>query len=238
MKKIVIVGANSYIARNVIYTLKQHKDEYDISLYDLTEKQVDGRSPYFSVNMMSAESVKKINMNCDAIFMFVGKTGSENGFDDFNLFIDVNEKALLNLLNEYRRQHSSAKIIFPSTRLVYKGKKGLLKENAEKEFKTIYAMNKYSCEQYLKQYCCIYGIKYCIFRICIPYGTMVENASSYGTTEFMLSKAIKGENITLYGDGSVRRTLTYMGDLCNILIDGAMSDKCLNDTFNVGGGRL
>jgi UDP-glucose 4-epimerase len=51
----------------------------------------------------------------------------------------------------------------------------------------------------------------------------------------MLSKATKGENITLYGDGSVRRTLIYMGDLCNILIAGALSNKCCNDVFNVGG---
>lgn len=235
MKKVTIVGANSYIARNVLYVLNHRDEEYDISLYDHNAEQVDRAVPYQSVNMMSAESVKQIDMDCDAIFMFVGKTGSANGFDDFDLFIDVNERALLNLLNEYRRQESEAKIIFPSTRLVYKGKPGILKEDAEKEFKTIYSMNKFACEQYLEQYHNVFGIQYCIFRICIPYGTLIENATSYGTAEFMLSKAKKGENISLYGDGSVRRTLTYMGDLCNALIEGAFSDRCLNDIFNVGG---
>lgn len=235
MKKIIIVGANSYIARNILYVLKNSSEKHCIKLYDYAEKQVDAEAEYTSVNVLSSESVAQIDMNCDVIFMFVGKTGSANGFDDFNTFIDINEKALLNILNEYRKQKSQAKIVFPSTRLIYKGKKGRLKEDSEKEFKTIYAINKYACENYLRQYHNVFDIQYCIFRICIPYGTLIPNASSYGTAEFMLNKAMKGENISLYGDGSVRRTLTYIGDLCHSIIDGAFHNKCCNDVFNIGG---
>lgn len=230
-----IIGANSYIARNVLYVLKQTHIDAEIKLYDYAETQKDGAENYTQINVFDAESVKKIDMDCDVIFMFVGKTGSANGFDDFNTFIDVNERSLLTVLNEYRRQGSKAKLIFPSTRLVYKGKHGPQKEDAEKEFKTIYAINKYACEQYLIQYHRVYDVRYCIFRICIPYGTLIPNASSYGTVEFMLSKAKKGENISLYGDGSQRRTLTYMGDLCRTLIVGAENSRCVNDVFNIGG---
>lgn len=235
MKKVVILGANSYIARNVIYMLKQSNEEIELKLYDFNSTQIDGEQQYDQIDVLSKTSMEKLDLDCDVIFMFVGKTGSANGFDEYNTFIDINEVALLNLLNEYRKQNSSAKIIFPSTRLVYKGKKGLQKENAEKEFKTIYAINKFACEQYLEQFNRVFGVKYCIFRICVPYGTLISNASSYGTAEFMLSKAKKGENITLYGDGGVRRTLTYMGDLCKTLIKGAFSSECINDVYNIGG---
>jgi UDP-glucose 4-epimerase len=64
---------------------------------------------------------------------------------------------------------------------------------------------------------------------------MVEGASSYGTAEFMLGKAKGGENITLYDGGYVKRTLTYMGDLCRVLIRAAFHDNCINDVFNIGG---
>ncbi|MBK5241009.1 NAD(P)-dependent oxidoreductase [Clostridium sp.] len=235
MKKIVIIGANSYIARNIIYVLMQSPELYELSLYDNKECQIDNLENYKSINILSKDAVKNISFECDVIFMFIGKTGSADGFDNPDVFIDINERALLNVLNEYRVQKSAAKIIFPSTRLVFKGKHGKLKEDAEKEFKTIYAINKYACEQYIEMYSRVYGVQYCIFRICIPYGTLIPNASSYGTAEFMLSKATKGENITLYGDGGVRRTLTYMGDLCNKLIVGGLSEKCVNDVFNIGG---
>lgn len=235
MKKIAVIGANSYIARNMLFALSEKNEDYEIKLYDGAPVQADGAAQYQCIDMMDRQSVADIDMDCDVIFMFVGKTGSANGFDEYELFIDVNERALLHVLDEYRRQGSRAKIIFPSTRLVYRGKPGPQREDAEKEFKTIYAINKFACEQYLEQFHRVFGIQYCIFRICIPYGTLIPGASSYGTAEFMLKKAAGGENISLYGDGSVRRTLTYMGDLCEVLIAGAFSERCANDVFNIGG---
>jgi len=235
MKKIAVLGANGYIARNLVCVLQRDYKEYDLFLYGIEDKSVDNHNNYTQVDMTNAREIEKINLDCDIVFMFVGRTGSANGFDEYNSFIDINERTLLNLLAEYRKQGSKARIVFPSTRLVYKGKKGPQKEDAEKEFKTIYAINKYACEQYLEQYHRVYDVQYTTFRICIPYGTLIKDASSYGTAEFMLSKATKGENISLYGDGSVRRTLTYMGDLCKMLIEGALSEKCANDVFNIGG---
>lgn len=235
MGKIAVFGANGYIARNLIYVLKRDYPQYELSLYGIEDTYVDGSGKYVSVDMTDSESMKKIDLDVDVIFMLVGKTGSVNGFDQYDSFIDINERALLNLLNEYRNQGSIARIVFPSTRLVYKGKPGPQKEDAEKEFKTVYAINKYSCEQYLEQYHRVFDVQYTILRICIPYGTLISEASSYGTAEFMLSKATKGEDISLYGDGSVRRTLTYMEDLCITMIKAATSELTANDVYNIGG---
>lgn len=233
--KITIIGANSYIARNLIYVLKENYKSVQLRLYDYSEKQLDGHLEYDSINILEQKSVSTIDLDSDLIYFFVGKTGSINGFTEYEEFIKINEIGLMNVLREYVAQKSKAKFIFPSTRLVYKGRKGILKESAEKEFKTIYAMNKYACENYLKQYNDVFGLKYCILRICVPYGTMIKNASSYGTAEFMIKKAEKGENITLYGNGNVRRTITYMGDLCNVLVKAGLNDNCINDIYNVGG---
>ena len=235
MKKAAILGANGYIARNLVLVLKHDYPEIQLALYGIERESVDKEDNYISVDMTDKESIKKIDMSCDIVFMLVGRTGSANGFEEYDSFIDINERTLLNLLTEYRRQNSHARIVFPSTRLVYKGKSGLQKEDAEKELKTVYAINKFTCEQYLEQFHRVYNIQYTVFRVCIPYGTLIPEASSYGTAEFMLGKATKGENISLYGDGSVRRTLTYMGDLCKTLIEGAISEACANDIFNIGG---
>ena len=138
MKKVVVIGANSYIARNLIW-LSKHQYHFEMRLYDYTETHSDHEQNYAQINVLDPASVSKIDFDVDIVFMFVGKTGSANGFDDFSTFIDINEKALLTVLNEMRRQNSGAKIIFPSTRLVYKGSEVPQKESAEKEFKTIYA---------------------------------------------------------------------------------------------------
>ena len=235
MKRIAVLGANSYIARNLIYVIKRDYPDYDLALYGHKTESIDGEKKYTSIDMTKKELISEIDLSCDIIFMFVGRTGSVNGFDEYDSFIDTNERVLLNLLTEYRRQRSGARIVFPSTRLVYKGKPGLQREDAEKEFKTIYAINKYACEQYLEQFHRVFNVQYTTFRICVPYGTLIPNASSYGTLEFMLSRATNGQNITLYGDGSPRRTITYIDDLCKTIINGAISERCANDVFNVGG---
>ena len=195
----------------------------------------DNDTNYRKVNVLDRLDIEKIDLDCDNVFMFVGKTGSVNSFDNYKEFIEVNQLALLNLLDKFRKQKSKAKLIFLSTRLVYSGKPEEQKEDSCKEFKTVYSINKYACEQYIKQYSSIFGLQYVILRLCIPYGTFVSGASSYGTCEFMIKKAELGENIVLYGDGSQRRTFTYIGDLCNIIYKVATTKNCINDIYNIGG---
>ena len=64
---------------------------------------------------------------------------------------------------------------------------------------------------------------------------MINGTSSYGTAEFMLNSALNKKNISLYGDGSVRRTVTHIEDLCKIMYEAAVSETCINDVYNVGG---
>jgi len=113
-------------------------------------------------------------------------------------------------------------------------KGGKLREGDEKEFKTVYALNKFACEQYLEMYRRCFGIRYTVFRICVPYGNLLGDYS-YGTMGFLLGRAMKGENIPLYGDGSQRRTFTHVYDICQILKEGAFLEGTLNDVFNIGG---
>ena len=108
MGKIAVFGANGYIARNLIYVLKRDYPQYELSLYGIEDTYVDGSGKYVSVDMTDGESMKKIDLDVDVIFMLVGKTGSVNGFDQYDSFIDINVRALLDLLNEYRNQGSIA----------------------------------------------------------------------------------------------------------------------------------
>lgn len=236
LKKVAIIGANSYIGRNFIHYLKD-KENYLLKLYDYQDSHKDGYNDYIQVNLLQ-DHLNVIDFSSDVIFLFTGKTGTMNSFEDHSSFIDVNEKGLLNLLKAYKHSGSKAKIVFPSTRLVYKGKKdSLIKEDDDKEFKTIYAMNKYSCEQYLKMYHDVFNINYLILRISVPYGSLIPGLSSYGTMDIFTSQAKEKGVIRIYGDGSQKRTFIYIKDLCSAL-EEAISDKYLNNVFNIGGADV
>lgn len=234
LHRVSIIGANSYIARNMVLEMKRRGD-FCLFLYDQQENQTDGWSEYRQIDILSEDSLESVEFECESIYVFAGITGTANGFDEYTKYITINEIGLLNILNMYRKKKSKAKIIFPSTRLVYKGVRGRLKEDAEKEFKTMYAMTKYACENYLEMYRNAYQIPYCILRICLPYGTMLPDSASYGTAEFFAARGRANEDICIYGDGEQRRTLTHIQDLTEILIQAGLNGRCVNDIYNVGG---
>lgn len=235
MIECVVLGANSYIARNFVYKLINSYNCTSYKLYGKDDGQLDGFAPYQKVNILNKDDVKNIDLNCKYIFMFVGKTGSADGFENYIDSININQIALLNILNQYVKQKSQAKIIFLSTRLIYGNSSELYKEDFVPVLKSIYAVNKYACEKYLNIYSKVFDVNYVVLRLCIPYGTLINGASSYGTCGFMLKKAMNNENITIYGDGSQRRTFTYIGDVSDIIYNAALNVKCINDIYNIGG---
>lgn len=233
--KTVIIGANSYIARNMIQL--NHSKHYadKLGLFDYAENHIDSSINYCSINVFSQQEIERAVQGCELIYFFIGKTGTLQGFDAPEEYLDINEKPLFCLLNACRNIAFKGKIVFPSTRLVYKGKKDLLNETAEKEFLTPYAIQKYACEKYLMMYNRLFDIQYCILRICVPYGTLVSPVHSYGTADFFVKQAMEQKRITVYGKGLQRRTLTYIEDLCEILWEAGLNQKCINDVYNVGG---
>ncbi len=232
--KAIIFGANGYIGMHI--AMHAQKENWDVSLFDVQETGQTWFTNYQSVDVRKKESIIAINTNVDFIFFFSGLTGTLNAYEQYENFIDVNEKGLLHLLQHMRNQNSRARIIFPSTRLIYKGKKDVpLTENSEKECKTIYALNKFTCENLLQQYSEYFGIQYTIFRICVPYGNEINNNYSYGTIGFFLKKATAGSNISLYGTGEQRRTFTHISDLTNALFQVISLPESTNQIYNTGG---
>ncbi len=233
-KSFTVIGANSYIARHIVSTLKAL--ECKCFLYDLQQNSIDHHEHYASVDIREPASVEKINFRSDYTFVFSGLTGTTAGFEKYADFIDVNEKGLLNILSAMRKTKSKSRIIFPSTRLVYKGKKNIpVREDGELAFKTIYSLNKFFCENILHIYHNCFGMTYSIFRICVPYGNKIDGKTSYGTLGHFLSQAAEKKDIVIFGSGLQKRSFIHIEDLINILLSAILSGKSRNRILNIGG---
>ena len=231
MSKCAIIGSKGYIGKHLEYYLKQKKN--DVVCYDVVESEDVN---YHRCDLTDFESVRRIiDLKVDYIFMFAGLTGTYVGFDKANIFVNVNEMGLINLLNCIRESKYRPKIIFPSTRLIYKGADKALKEDDEKETKTIYAVNKIACENLLYAYRQNFDIPYTIFRICVPFGNMFSDDYSFGTIGFFIRQASNDRRITLYGDGSIKRTFTSMHDLCKQIVEVGMVRVSDGEIYNIGG---
>ena len=233
MNKCAVIGGKGFIGRHIDYYLK--KEGHHVDTYDVLEMLDEN---YHQVDLRDKTSVAQVNLDVDYIYMFAGLTGTYAGFDAYEKYISLNELTLLNLLDAIRKSEYRPKVIFPSTRLVYKGVDKPLKEEDEKDCKTIYAANKIACEGYLKAYHDSFDIPYTIFRICIPYGNLLSSDYSFGTVGFFIKQAKAGKDITLYGGGRIKRTFTHMENLCYQVIEGALKPESNGEIYNVGGETL
>jgi len=237
-RKVAILGANSFLARNLYKYLITSSDLMadNILLYDKDSSFIDGIAKYQEIDFFDMDSIKKIDFDVDIIYLFIGITGTVRGFAEYKKFVNINEIILLNILTMYCEEKSKSKIVYPSTRLVYKGDTGIkVDEDSEKHFMSIYAITKFASESYLKLYSDMFGVKYCILRICTPYGTLLSDDGNYGTFEFFTNQAKAGKNVTVYGDGSITKTYTHIEDICYVMLKCGLLDICTNDTYNIGG---
>lgn len=222
MKHIAIFGAKGYLGKQLAHYFRQKGmccQEFDIPECDVTKTGFwEGFDP----------------STYEAILFFAGLTGTEKGFDEAQQYLLVNEGGLLHLLKKLAPLGAAApKIVFPSTRLVYKGADKPLPEDAEKETKTVYAVNKLACEGYIAAYANRFGIRAAVLRICVPYGNIISSDYSYGTIGFFLKQLSAGKPIALFGGGVVRRTFTHVADICRAVEFLAGSPE--TGIFNLGG---
>ena len=234
-----IIGVNSYLGKHMAHKLVA--EGWQVYGYGTKNNAIAGinLTEYKKIDITDKATLINLYKDVDFIFIFSAKTGTSDGYENYEEYIKINQIGLLNILSFVRETNCSARIIYPSTRLIYHGVKNTpLTEDSAIEFKTIYALTKYAAEQSLKQFSEYFDVDYTIFRICVPYGNVVGQDFSYGTMSFFLKRAKKGEDIILYGKGENKRTFTFIEDLVNQIFISIKSENSINNTYNVAGEAL
>src|SRR5258708_33839038 len=119
--KAIVFGSNGYIGKHLAFEL--FKKDYKLTLCDVQESSSLTFGSYRKSDVTDKNLFDSLDLEADFIFFFAGLTGTYTAYDKYEQFIDINEKGLLHLLNAMRRVKSKARLVFPSTRLVYKGMK-------------------------------------------------------------------------------------------------------------------
>ena len=97
-----------------------------------------------------------------------------------------------------------------------------------------YAVVKNVGESFFRSYEKVYGLPYTIFRFFNTYG---PNQSMDFVISKFLNAALKGDDITIYGDGSQTRTFCYVDDNVNACVKIFEENHILNDVINIGGAK-
>jgi nucleoside-diphosphate-sugar epimerase len=94
-----------------------------------------------------------------------------------------------------------------------------------------YAVVKNIGESFLKSYKYEFGLDYTIFRFFNTYGP--RQSTDFVMTKF-LDAALKGNDITVYGDGKQMRTFCYIADNIDATTKAIDDKSTINEVVNIG----
>ena len=151
------------------------------------------------------------------------------------LYQDVNIGGTVNLL-ETSRAYGTRQFIFASSSSVYglNGKAPFSEEANTDSPVSPYAASKASAELFCRAYSHLYGLPVVVLRLFTVYGPRQRPEMAIHRFVRMVDR---GEEVTLFGDGTTSRDYTYIDDI----IDGFEATLALRgetfQVFNLGGGR-
>lgn len=103
--------------------------------------------------------------------------------------------------------------------------------------RTVYGAGKLAGEAYARAYYLTYGMETLIVR---PFNTYGPRSHHEGDAGEMIPKsivrAISGQPILVFGDGSQTRDFTYVKDMAKGIYEAACCDKAVGLTLNIGSG--
>jgi CDP-paratose 2-epimerase len=168
----------------------------------------------------------------------------------------INAGGTLNLLEAIRNTPDPAPLIFTSTNKVYGAIEDLtlerrmqryaapgaarayaIDESRPLDFHSPYGCSKGTADQYVLDYARSYGLPAVVFRMSCIYGPHQCGTEDQGWVAHFVLRALKGEPITIYGDGRQVRDVLYVDDLVDaFLLALQHMDALSGQAFNIGGG--
>ena len=180
-------------------------------------------------------------------------TSLTNAIHDF----EVNARGTLNLLEAIRSADSPPPVVFTSTNKVYgalpdvklraRGDRyepvdsgvrgGGISEARPLDFHSPYGCSKGAADQYVVDYARTFGLPAVVFRMSCIYGPHQFGTEDQGWVAHFLIRALKGQPITIYGDGMQVRDILFVEDLVDaFLLAQANMPTVAGRAFNIGGG--
>ena len=154
----------------------------------------------------------------DLIVHLAGNTSHSKSFEEPLNDLNSNTKSTLNILEIIRKVLPKCKFILGSTFVVI-GKPNKLPVNEQTACNptTLYGVNRLSSEYYTKIYNQVYGINTNIFRITNSFGPKEQIIPNKNAINYLIHKAFKNEDVTIYNRGEFFRDIIYISDVVNAI---------------------
>lgn len=239
---ITLLGGAGFIGINLVLELSKNPNN-KITVVDRDE------AFFHPVSEMNLCNVKFVQSDCvensnfldlvmdqDIVYHLISTTVPTTSNQHIAEELKANVILTANLLDACVKSNVKKIVFLSSGGTVYgKEAKCPLNEKTPTNPITSYGVQKITIEKLIYLYSYMYGIDYRIIRLTNPYGPYQRPNGVLGAVTTFTYKALKGEEINVYGDGSVVRDFIYIEDAVRgiqKIVDGNDQHR----TFNLGCG--
>ncbi len=238
MKKYVVTGGAGFIGSNITEYLVNagHQVTAIDNLRTGFEKNLKGiNAGFIKEDIRNKHLVNKVINDTDCVFHLAALVSVPESLEKMDECIEINTMGTLNILDAARK-NDNCKVVLSSSAANYGNNPILPKvESMSPEPMTPYAITKLDGEYYLRMYYKQYNLETASLRYFNVFGPRQNPKSAYAAAvPIFINKALKGEPITIYGDGLQTRDFIYVKDVVRANI---LASEKGNETYNVALGH-
>ncbi|SHJ40000.1 NAD-dependent epimerase/dehydratase family protein [Cycloclasticus pugetii] len=240
VRKILVTGGAGNIGSALSKKLIENQDNYVVIVDNLSTGSIsklpskkDDNWVFVHCDVNVHQSISEIMLahKFDYVFHYAAVVGVQRTqLNPINVLADI--KGIESVLN-LAKNTSVKRVFFASSSEVY-GEPIELPQNEETtplNSKLPYAIVKNLGEAYFRSFKKFYNLDYTIFRFFNTYG---PNQSTDFVMKKFIDQALRGDNITIYGNGMQSRTFCYVEDNVDACVKVFDENLALNDVINIG----
>jgi len=236
MARILILGGNGFIGRNLAVGLVNQG--FDIVSADRSMSPNTIGIEQRIGNLADTSFVHSLfdNLPYDWVIHLACSLIPSSGYDDFIRERELNITGGFELIRTMLKSGSRKLLFFSSGGVIY-GNNGLHINNEEAPLfpMNYYAFSKLAMEQFIQLEARLSGLEYIIVRPSNPYGSGQNLFGRQGLIAVALGKILSGEQLQIWGDGSIVRDYLHISDLVGS-ISKLVNVKAVNEIINIGSG--
>lgn len=239
-RNILVTGGAGFIGSALVHKLAEDKSNFVVVVDNLLTGHQDNIPLKSKKNVVfvkeDVNNIKEISdifarYSFDYVFHYAAIVGVQRTLA--NPILVMNDIIGLRNIMSLSKNTGVKRVFFSSSSEVY-GEPVELPQNEHTtplNSRLPYAIVKNVGEAYLKSYKKEFNMDYTIFRFFNTYGPAQSR-------EFVISKfiarALRNEEITIYGDGSQTRTFCYIDDNISATTNAFYNNQFVNDVVNIG----
>lgn len=233
MSRVLVTGGAGFIGSFVVDQLRAAGHEAVI--FDLRPSPHHGRDevPTIIGDVLDLQALRTAVRGCDAVAHLAAAADVGEVAADPEAAEQLNSRGTFNVL-EVARAEQVARVIYASTIWVYSEAEGTVDEEvALPPPAHLYTATKLAGELYCRAYSELFGVDTTILRFGIPYGPRARPAA---VVPSFVSRALRGEPLSIAGTGEQTRRFVYVEDLAEGVVR-ALAPVAANRTYNLVGSN-